>query len=814
MSLTRRDFLGTTASMGMGMAALRLCIPDSLCAANPAPFPAPDATGERIAPSAGSLYRPYHSKSSSRSDVTAWVQVDLGSSQPIEAVKLYPSNGIYTSGEGFPVRYRLECSEDPSFHTSQLIADRSDADYPHPDNYVTQFSARGARGRYVRLTVTRMRAKKSPGAGVDMPKQQEPIYLFAMSKMGVLLSGEDIAVGCQVTADSTYRNEDDLQQLTRPPRPQGEGIITDHPENVTSPGSWKPAKYAAQAPLGGVTLQGGVFQTAMEDNITYLLDSFSVDELLRQFRERAGKPVSPPLRKPDPFWEEDLAGSNAGRFLMGAGNTLRWMDNAELRQRMNVVVDGIAECRQPNGYIMGYPEDTIFVSEHGAYTRAWLTHGLIEAGYAGNTKAFELLRGYYDWYNQTSYLPELLRRAIQGGQGMVANTRLYFTPVGKPRDMQVIQRYFQENYWLDDLSRRVPEAVWQYPYDRPHCYLLTNVEAYLDLYRATGETRYLNAVLGGWELYRNNWENTGGSISIIEFESDPPKSNFLYQKLGENCGSVFWALLNQRLHSLYPEEERYVAEIEKSIYNVVLANQGGSQGIRYHTALLGKKEKPARINTCCEGQGTRLIAALPEHIYSLAPDGIYVNLFEPSTVNWTQSGEAMQMKMTSKFPFHPDVQLKVTGSRAVKAKIRIRVPSWASTVMPMEVNAARVTTGIPGTYVALDRVWSPGDTISFTLPMAFKLTRYTGLDQIAGHERFALEYGPILMAAVGSADTDIVVPNATSPMELRTKLQPKPDSPLHYTIATIPDVEFLPYFQLAEESFSCFPIIEASTSAL
>ena len=119
---------------------------------------------------------------------------------------------------------------------------------------------------------------------------------------------------------------------------------------------------------------------------------------------------------------------------MGAGNTLRWIDHPELRRRLNAVVDGIDECKQANGYIMAYPEDTIFYSERGNYTRSWLTHGLIEAGtYSGNPKAFRLLRGYYDWFDQCPYLPKLLRAASFGAQGMIANTRMYFTPVGKIR---------------------------------------------------------------------------------------------------------------------------------------------------------------------------------------------------------------------------------------------------------------------------------------------------------------------------------------------------------------------------------------------
>jgi hypothetical protein len=79
------------------------------------------------------------------------------------------------------------------------------------------------------------------------------------------------------------------------------------------------------------------------------LSSYSTDDLLRQFYERTGKikdfkPVGSQV-----FWEEDLAGSNGGRFLMGAGNALRWMDHPELRRRLDAVVDGIEECRQPNG---------------------------------------------------------------------------------------------------------------------------------------------------------------------------------------------------------------------------------------------------------------------------------------------------------------------------------------------------------------------------------------------------------------------------------------------------------------------------------
>jgi hypothetical protein len=58
---------------------------------------------------------------------------------------------------------------------------------------------------------------------------------------------------------------------------------------------------------------------------------------------------------------------------------------------------------------------------------------------------------------------------------------MYHTPAGSAADVQLIQRYFQENYWLEQLAKRDQTAIWQYPYDRPHCYLITALEAYMHL---------------------------------------------------------------------------------------------------------------------------------------------------------------------------------------------------------------------------------------------------------------------------------------------------------------------------------------------
>jgi len=189
--------------------------------------------------------------------------------------------------------------------------------------------------------------------------------------------------------------------------------------------------------------------------------------------------------------------------LWGSGNALRWVDNAALRDKMNQVVDGIDECKQANGFIMAYKETDTLEGENPDYVRSWLTHGLIEASVAGNKKALPLIRDHQDWFNHCEYLPQV-RNSKLGYQGMMPNTRTYFTSMGKQRDIEVVQKYYQEDWWPDRLINGDEEAIYKrtgaiydiekYENPYPHCYEITAFEAYLDLYVATGISKYLDAM--------------------------------------------------------------------------------------------------------------------------------------------------------------------------------------------------------------------------------------------------------------------------------------------------------------------------------
>ncbi len=211
--------------------------------------------------------------------------------------------------------------------------------------------------------------------------------------------------------------------------------------------------------------------------------------------------------------------------------------------------------------------------------------------------------------------------------------------------------------------------------------------------------------------------------------------------------------------------------------------------------------------------GIYAVVRVEEYDYSLAPDGVFVDLFEKSSITWQQAGQPFTLRMDTAFPFDPHVALQISTPKPVHAKLRVRIPSWASHDVDVRVNDAASVTGKPGSYVLLDRTWADRDYVRFTLPMDFRLTRYTGSERVAGQERYAVEYGPILLALIGAGPGQVDQKgNASVPLasgDLVTRLRPKSGAPLHFTIAGDPRHEFIPYWQVQDQLFTCYPVLSA-----
>jgi len=107
----------------------------------------------------------YHSASETTADHTKWVQVDLGSSRAVKKITLFPAHPTNDPagdfpGAGFPVRYEVQVSDDPTFATSTTLVDRRDADQPNPAATPVSFTTDG-NGRYVRVTATKLACRET-----------------------------------------------------------------------------------------------------------------------------------------------------------------------------------------------------------------------------------------------------------------------------------------------------------------------------------------------------------------------------------------------------------------------------------------------------------------------------------------------------------------------------------------------------------------------------------------------------------------------------------------------------------------------------
>ena len=576
------------------------------------------------------------------------------------------------------------------------------------------------------------------------------------------------------------------------------------------PETWSPVAYAASSPLDGVTLRSGVLYETFQRNIQYLNMSFALPSYCTAgFRS-----------EPDggPGWSKWLPASNEGRLLAGAAHSLRWEEHADLRTIVDRIVTDIANRMRSDGYYNYYDERDSYAqleglhSERKNYDRVFWTRGLLAAGLIGDPRAYSLLRRMYDWFNASPYLPDMLEGS-NATNGLPGGPMMYLSPVGVANDLIVTERYYDQDHWIEALRHRETLCISHYPGERPHCYDLLGLEAFVDQYRATGARKYIEAAIGGWEIYRSSYKHTGGATAICEAAGPyPPKSLYLTTgHNGETCGSVFWININSKLLQLYPTQEVYAREIEEALVNVVAAAQTGSGTIRYHNRLHGAKEEIGGIgNTCCEVSAAGLIGRMPEFIYSVDTEGFYVNLFAASSITHDLGFGSVSLTMTTAFPSTPGVSIEVTTPGEESFVIRVRIPSWATERIVVKVNGAECVTGAPGTYVALRRQWSNHDVIHFTLPIGITTVLYEGLDQVDGNDdRFAVMYGPVLMALCGTLSGPEDVPRiAGTPADLPALLAPVEGSPLEFTVLGQPGYRFVPYWTVDSESFTCFPIVQ------
>ena len=94
------------------------------------------------------------------------------------------------------------------------------------------------------------------------------------------------------------------------------------------------------------------------------------------------------------------------------------------------------------------------------------------------------------------------------------------------------------------------------------------------------------------------------------------------------------------------------------------------------------------------------------------------------------------------------------------------------------------------------------------------MTRYEGEEKFRGVDRFAFEYGPILLALTGTSPLEIAVDGVPHLEDLLTRIGEDERDSLVFTIDGVPGKKLVPYWLVGEEEFSCFPVCKIGSTAI
>ncbi|AGA31532.1 PSD1 and planctomycete cytochrome C domain-containing protein [Singulisphaera acidiphila] len=149
----------------------------------------PGPKSSALSPSNG-----YHSGIAPTPDVVKWVQVDLGRAVPIDEVRLFPARPTDfadTPGFGFPVRFRVELADEPTFARPVVIVDQSMADFTNPGlvPYLVRPRPGQASARFLRVTASRLWKRTDD-------------YVFALGELDVISEGRRASVAAVTALDS------------------------------------------------------------------------------------------------------------------------------------------------------------------------------------------------------------------------------------------------------------------------------------------------------------------------------------------------------------------------------------------------------------------------------------------------------------------------------------------------------------------------------------------------------------------------------------------------------------------------------------
>jgi len=94
---------------------------------------------------------------------------------------------------------------------------------------------------------------------------------------------------------------------------------------------------------------------------------------------------------------------------------------------------------------------------------------------------------------------------------------------------------------------------------------------------------------------------------------------------------------------------------------------------------------------CCSGTLPQVAADYRISTYFKDQDGVFVNLYIPSTLRWEHHGTELSLTQSGSYPLDDHIVFEITASRPTRLAIRLRIPAW-TTGPAVRINGRRYPT--------------------------------------------------------------------------------------------------------------------------
>jgi len=546
---------------------------------------------------------------------------------------------------------------------------------------------------------------------------------------------------------------------------------------------------ARPLPLSKVRLIGGPLKRAQDVTAEYLLQ-LEPDRMLAGYRIRAGlEPKAEGYGGWDAVDSRQLTGHIAGHYLSAISLMYAATGNQEFKRRADYIVNEFKEIqdKRGDGYLGA------IVNRDGIDG-----HELFESLSRGEIKSsgFDLNGLWSPWYtlhktfaglrdafrftdNKTSLEVEI--KFAQWAERILAPLdagqiqRMLNTEFGGMNEIMVdLYADTGDERWLD-LSCKFEHRSFIEPLKRHQDILegkhgntqVPKLIGSADRYAYTGNAGDIMAATYFWDQVAQHHSYATGGHGYDEYFGEPGKlSDRVDGRTAETCNVYNMLKLTRRLFAIRPDAH-YADFHERALFNHILASIDPEDGRTCYMVPVGKGvqheyQNMFRSFTCCVGSGMESHALHGDGIYYAADDRLWVNLYAPSTAEWTEAG--VNLKVETDFPEGESVILKMILRSPKEFTLALRRPYWASDGFFVKINGEAVSedmidpyrdvpeSGRPvlgrggmeqsGTYVELKRVWKTGDTVELNLPRTLRLEPAPDNPRVA-----AIMWGPLVLAA-------------------------------------------------------------------